>query len=77
MRTENRKESGGELSGKSDPCAQGARYDAGGAGGKAEHLAAGGEQVGNGSFPNKRILRNNLCLPACRVLMYKKMTLEI
>lgn len=51
MRTENRKESGGELSGKSDPCAQGARYDAGGAGGKAEHLAAGGEQVGNGSFP--------------------------
>ena len=50
MRTENRKESGGELSGKSDPCAQGARYDAGGAGGKAEHLAAGGEQVGKRAF---------------------------
>lgn len=29
------------------------------------------------SFPNKRILRNNLCLPACRILVYKKMTLEI
>ena len=25
--------------------------DAGGAGGKAEHLAAGGEQVGDRSFP--------------------------
>lgn len=50
MGTENRKESGGELSGKSDPCAQGARYDAGGAGGKAEHLAAGGEQVGDRPF---------------------------
>ena len=23
-------------------------------------------QVGNGSFPNKRILRNSPCLPACR-----------
>ena len=34
-------------------------------------------QMGSRSFPNKRILRNNLCLPACRVLMYKKMTLEI
>ena len=33
--------------------------------------------MGLWSFPNKRILRNNLCLPACRVLMYKKMTLEI
>lgn len=22
------------------------------------------------SFPNKRILRNNLCLPACRILVY-------
>ena len=33
--------------------------------------------MGTRSFPNKRILRNNLCLPACRVLMYKKMTLEI
>ena len=32
---------------------------------------------GEWSFPNKRILRNKLCLPACRVLMYKKMTLEI
>ena len=35
------------------------------------------DRVGIRSFPNKRILRNNLCLPACRVLMYKKMTLEI
>ena len=24
--------------------------------------------VGTGSFPNKRILRNNLCLPACKLL---------
>ena len=30
-----------------------------------------------GSFPNKRILRNSLCLLACRILMYKRMTLEI
>ena len=34
-------------------------------------------QMGAGSFPNKGILRNNLCLPACRILMYKRMTLEI
>ncbi len=34
-------------------------------------------KMGERSFPNKRILRNNLCLPACRVLMYKRMTLEI
>lgn len=33
--------------------------------------------VGEWSFPNKRILRNNLCLPACRILMYKRMALEI
>lgn len=26
----------------------------------------GGFQVGKRSFPNKRILRNNLCLPACK-----------
>ena len=24
--------------------------------------------LGTGSFPNKRILRNNLCLPACKLL---------
>ena len=34
-------------------------------------------QMGKRSFPNKRILRNNLCLPACRILMYKRMALEI
>ena len=34
-------------------------------------------QMGKRSFPNKRILRNNLCLPACRILLYKRMTLEI
>lgn len=33
--------------------------------------------MGSWSFPNKGILRNNLCLPACRILMYKRMTLEI
>ncbi len=33
--------------------------------------------MGKGSFPNKRILRNNLCLPACRILGYKRMALEI
>ena len=25
-------------------------------------------QMGSRSFPNKRILRNNLCLPACKLL---------
>jgi len=34
-------------------------------------------QWGRESFPNKRILINNLCLPACRILMYKRITLEI
>ena len=34
-------------------------------------------RLGFRSFPNKRILRNNLCLPACRILMYKRMALEI
>lgn len=28
-------------------------------------------KMGQGSFPNKRILRNNLCLPACKILIYK------
>ena len=28
-------------------------------------------------FPKQRILRNNLCLPACRILVYKRMALEI
>ena len=29
------------------------------------------------TYPDKRILRNNLCLPACRILLYKRITLEI
>ena len=29
-----------------------------------------------GVSPNKRILRNNLCLPACKILMYNRMTLK-
>ena len=28
--------------------------------------------LGTGSFPNKRILRNNLCLPACKLLYLDK-----
>ena len=39
--------------------------DAGAAGRGDGRLRCGGEQVGTGSFPNKRILRNNLCFPAC------------
>ena len=27
--------------------------------------------MGKRSFPNKRILRNNLCLPASKILIYK------
>ena len=41
------------------------------------HIQRTGKAVGRGSFPNKRILRNNLCLPACRILVYKRMALEI
>ena len=26
--------------------------------------------MGNRSFPNKRILRNNLCLPACIIVKF-------
>lgn len=51
--------------------------DPAGAGGPAACDEPGGIQVGKRSFPNKRILRNNLCLPACRILMYKRMALEI
>ena len=46
-------------------------------GGEAGYIKAVGFKMGVGSFPNKGILRNNLCLPACRILMYKRMTLEI
>ena len=35
-------------------------------------VAAGDIQVGEWSFPNKRILRNNLCLPACKLLYLDK-----
>ena len=34
-------------------------------------------KMGNWSFPNKRILRNNLCLPACKNTEYKRTVLEI
>ena len=30
------------------------------------------QQLGARSFPNKRILRNNLCLPACKLLYLDK-----
>ena len=29
-------------------------------------------KMGEWSFPNKRILRNNLCLPACKLLYLDK-----
>lgn len=29
-------------------------------------------EMGKRSFPNKRILRNNLCLPACKLLYLDK-----
>lgn len=32
----------------------------------------GSEELVEGSFPNKRILRNNLCLPACKLLYLDK-----
>lgn len=33
---------------------------------------AGNSYAGTWSFPNKRILRNNLCLPACKLLYLDK-----
>ena len=30
------------------------------------------DRLGKRSFPNKRILRNNLCLPACKLLYLDK-----
>ena len=30
------------------------------------------QHLGKWSFPNKRILRNNLCLPACKLLYLDK-----
>ena len=42
------------------------RNFAGGAGDQAECSKADGIKMGKRSFPNKRILRNNLCLPACK-----------
>lgn len=45
--------------------------------GQTGRFAKDSVKVGDRSFPNKRILRNNLCLPACRILMYKRMALEI
>ena len=35
-------------------------------------IKAGMGWPGTGSFPNKRILRNNLCLPACKLLYLDK-----
>ena len=45
---------------------KGKRNFAGGAGDQAECSKADGIKMGKRSFPNKRILRNNLCLPACK-----------
>ena len=42
------------------------------AGHVARRLAPGHLQMGIRSFPNKRILRNNLCLPACKLLYLDK-----
>lgn len=39
-------------------------------------LTGRNERVGNWSFPNKRILTNNLCVLACKILMYNRMTLN-
>ena len=52
--------------------ADGTGADTGAAGGEAGGISPGGEQMGKGSFPNKRILRNNLCLPACKLLYLDK-----
>ena len=35
-------------------------------GGQIRGEQADNLKVGDGSFPNKRILRNNLCFPACK-----------
>ena len=43
-----------------------------GAGGQGKRGAADHLKMGARSFPNKRILRNNLCLPACKLLYLDK-----
>ena len=51
--------------------------DAGAVGGAGTRFREDGLKMGERSFQNKRILRNNLCLPACRILVYMRITLEI
>lgn len=54
------------------PPPEGARAHPAGIRRQALRHRVGGQQVGEGSFPNKRILRNNLCLPACKLLYLDK-----
>ena len=77
IEAQNRRRRAHELWRKSQVPAHRERYDTGAVRRKIGSDQTVGVQVGVGSFPNKRILRNNLCLPACRILMCKRMTLEI
>ena len=52
--------------------AQSAESDTAAAGRSAQRHQPRHFPMGTGSFPNKRILRNNLCLPACKLLYLDK-----
>lgn len=53
------------------------RAESGGICGKDGSQQTGCVQVGEGSFPNKKILRNNLCLPACNKKQYHSVLYKI
>lgn len=62
------KEKGGSINGyirKNTAAQKGKRLYPGGTGREAQCFQTVRFQMGIRSFPNKRILRNNLCLPAC------------
>ena len=54
------------------PMPERGRLHPGRPGREAGNHRPGGLQMGDWSFPNKRILRNNLCLPACKLLYLDK-----